>query len=344
MLELGIAKNRDPHAIIDSAPLMSETTMNLDINTAVQAAFYIVIFLGLLGLWIGIRAIQAGQRLLFFRKRRELIGHGWRMIFMGLLMGAVAFLLNRYAEPAIYQVFPPSPTVTQTSTVTLTPTITLTSTITQTPTITPTISITPTPFIPTDVFLKFTATVTANPNAIFSPIQFSKEVNPKNFQPVNPAAEFANPINKLYAAYSFDKMNNGAQWTAIWVRLSDNKIICIESEPWKGGTGGYGYSECQPSPDEWKPGEYWFHMFAGTTYKVTGKFIVTGTPPTSTPTLTPTLTITPTFTVTPSFTPSPPPPTWTPIPTPSPTPIPATWTPVPTLTLAPTWTMAPSSP
>jgi hypothetical protein len=120
----------------------------------------------------------------------------------------------------------------------------------------------------------------------------------------------------------------------MWVRLSDNKIICFETEPWKGGTGGYGYSECQPSPDQWKPGEYWFHMFTGTIYKITGKFTITGNPPTSTPTLTPTLTVTPTLTATP---------TWTPLPTPTPTPVPPTWTPVPTLTLVPTWTMAPAT-
>ena len=315
--------------------------MNLDINTAVQTAFFLVILLGILGLWIGIRAIRAGQRLLFFRKRRELIGRGWRMIFYGFMMGGVAFLLNRYAEPAIYQVFPPSPTVTLTSTITVTSTITLTSTITPTPSITPTISITPTPFIPTDIYLKFLATVTANPNAIFSLPQFSREVNSKDFQPVNPAKEFANPITKLYAAYSFDKMNNDAQWTAMWVRLSDNLIICIETEPWKGGTGGYGYAECQPSPDVWKAGDYEFHMFTGTTYKVTGKFSVTGNPPTATITITPTRTITPTFTVTPSFTP---PPTWTPIPTLTPTRIPPSWTPVLTDTRIPTQTLAPSTP
>lgn len=318
--------------------------MNLDINTAVQTAFYLVILLGILGLWIGIRAIRAGQKLLFFRKRRELIGRGWRMIFYGFMMGGVAIFLNRYAEPVIYQVFPPSPTVTQTSTVTVTSTITLTSTITPTPTITPTISITPTPFIPTDVFLKFTATVTANPNAIFSPIQFSREINAKNFQPVDPALEFANPITKLYAAYSFDKMNNGAQWTAMWVRLSDNKIICIETEPWRGGTGGYGYSECQPAPDQWNAGGYVFHMFTGTTYKITGKFTVTGNPPTSTVTITPTLTITPSFTVTPSLTPSPVPPTWTPTPSRTPTPIPPSWTPVPSHTRIPTQTLPVSTP
>jgi type VI secretion system secreted protein VgrG len=304
--------------------------MNLDINSAVQTALYILIFAAVLSIWLGIRSRQAGKKLLFFRKRQHLINRGWRMIFFGVLMAGGAFLLNRYAEPVIYQVFPPSPTVTQTSTITVTSTITPTATITITPSITPTTSITPTPFIPTELFAQFTATVTANPNAIFSRPQFAREVNQKNFQPVDPAVEFANPITKMYAAFSFDKMNTGAQWTAMWIRISDNRIICAETEPWAGGTGGYGYSLCQPSPDQWLPGNYEFHMFTGTIYKITARFAITGNPPTVTPSLTPTptrtLTPTPTLTFTSSA-------TWTPVPS---------WTPIPSLTLAPTWTPSPT--
>jgi hypothetical protein len=303
--------------------------MNLDINTAVQTAFYLVIIVAVLSIWLGYRSIRAGQKLLFFRKRQELIGHGWRMVFLAMLMGGVAFGLNRYAEPVIYQVFPPSPTVTMTSTVTETATITLSPTVTVTPSITPTTSITPTPFIPTELYQQFTATVTANPNAIFSKPQFAREINEKNFQPVDPAGEFANPIVKLYAAFSFDKMNTGAQWTAMWIRLSDKKTICVESEPWKGGTGGYGYSLCQPAPNQWLPGDYEFNMFTGTTYKITARFKITGNPPTLSPTVTLTSTPSPSFTPTLTLTPTPPPPTWTPIPT---------FTLIPTSTMAPTFT------
>ncbi len=249
------------------------------------------------------------------------------MVFFAALLGGMAFMLNRYAEPVIYQVFPPSPTVTQTATVTETATVTMSPTVTLTPSITPTTSITPTPFIPTELYLQFTATVTANPNAVFSKPQFSREINEKNFQPVEPAIEFANPITKLYATFSFDKMNTGAQWTAMWIRLSDKKAICVESEPWKGGTGGYGYSLCQPAQDQWLPGDYEFNMFTGTIYKITARFKVTGAPPT----VPPTVTLTPT-----------PSPSSTPTLTPTATPRPPTWTPVPSLTPIPTSTMAPT--
>lgn len=317
--------------------------MNLDFSTAVQTAFYLFIFLGVLGIWLGIRTIRSGRKLLFFRKRQEKVSRGWRQIFAALLMVGLAVAINRLAEPliypTIYEFFPPSPTVTLTPTESLTPTVTLTPTITVTPSITPTISITPTPFVPTEIYIQFTSSVTANPNAVFSRPQFARELNVKDFQPINPASEFANPINKLYAAFSFNNINIGSQWTAIWVRLADNRIICAETEPWASGTGGYAYSLCQPSADKWQPGEYEFHMFTGTLYKVTARFTVTGSPPTFTPSptpiVTPTVTKSPTATNTPtaSNTPSPLPPTWTPIPSdtrwPSQTPTPATPSPSP---------------
>ena len=321
--------------------------MNLDISTAVQTAFYLIILIAIISIWIGYRSIRAGQKLLFFRKRQQLIWRGRRSIFYAILLLGLAFMLNRFAEPVIYQVFPPSPTVTNTPTETATATITLSPTVTLTPTITPTTSITPTPFVPTEIFMQFTATVTANPDAVFSSPQFSLEINQDDFQPIEPGTTFANPIRKVYATFSFDKMNTGAQWTALWVRLSDNRIICAESAPWAAGTGGYAYSLCEPSPDKWLAGEYEFHMFTGTTYKITGRFSITGDPPTSTPTLTPTTTNTPTFTPIPTSTPTPPPPTWTPTATvPSATPVPS-WTPtptVPTATRAPSWTPTPTIP
>ena len=318
--------------------------MNLDISTTVQTAFFLILLIAVISIWVGYRSIRAGQKLLFFRKRQALIWRGRRSIFVAIILIGVAIMLNRYAEPVIYQVFPPSPTVTNTPTNTATATVTLTPTQTLTPTITPTTSITPTPFIPTDVFLQFTSTVTANPAAVFSRPQFSLAINQKDFQPIDPGTTFANPITKLYATFSFDKMNNGAQWTAMWIRLSDKHVMCVESAPWAASTGGYAYSLCQPSQDQWLAGDYEYNMFTGTIYKVTGRFTITGNPPTSTPTITPTNTFTPTVTAT--YTPTATY-TWTPTATvPSKTPVPS-WTPTPitpTATHAPTWTLTPVTP
>lgn len=314
--------------------------MNLDISTGVQAAFFITLAGVVISLIIGIRTIQAGNKLLFFRKRRNLVVRGWRLVFTAVLLGGVAIFLNRFAEPVVYSIFPPSPTVTNTPTITETPTLTLTSTITETPTITPTISITPTPYIPTDIYVQFTSVVTPNPAAIFSKPQISKEVD-KKFQPVDPASEFANPLNTLFATFSYDKMTDRAQWTALWVRLADNKVICVESIPWDGGTGGYGYTQCAPGPDQWTAGDYEVQLFVGVEFKVKVLFTVTGNPPTATITLTPTR---PTSTVTPSITPSPTftrtatVPSSTPTASNTPTPLPPTWTPIPSITRLPTLT------
>lgn len=305
--------------------------MNLDISTGVQTAFFLTLAGVVISLFIGIRTIQAGNKLMFFRKRRNLVMRGWRLIIVAGFLGVFAVFLNRFAEPVVYQIFPPSPTVTQTSTVTETPTITLTPTISPTPTITPTISITPTPFVPTDVYVQFTSVVTPNPDAIFSKPQIAKALD-KDHLPVDPATTFENPLGKLYGAFSYDKMTDRAQWTAIWRRLADNVVVCYESIPWNGGTGGYGYTECAPTV-MWQPGDYEVQIFVGIAFKVKADFSVTGNPPTPTITITPTRTQTPTRTITPTV----------PSPTPSPsrTPVP-TRTPLPTLTRQPTNTSIPS--
>jgi len=275
--------------------------MSLDISTGVVTAFIIALAGVAICLIIGIRTIQAGNKLPFFRKRRDLVVRGWRMIFVAVFLGGVAVLINRFAEPVAYRFFPPSPTVTLTSTITETSTITLTSTITETPTITPTTSITPTPYIPTSIFVQFTSVVTPNGAAVFSKPQIAKELS-KDHTAVNPASEFANPVGHLYAAFSYDKMTDKAQWTAIWLRLADNTVVCFESKPWDGSTGGYGYTDCNPSSDQWKAGDYMVQIFVGIEYKVGAYFSVTGNPPAPTITLSPTVTITPTRTITPSLT------------------------------------------
>jgi hypothetical protein len=285
--------------------------MNLDISMFVQAAFFLAIVGAVITLITGIRSIRSGRKLSFFRKRQVLIERGWRLIGTTFLLGLLAFFFRGFAEPLAYQVFPPSPTVTQTSTITATSTITLTSTISPTPTITPTISITPTPFIPTDVFVKFTSVVTPNLQAIFSKPQIAREIN-KDRLAVDPAVQFANPLGKLYGAFSYDKMTERAQWSALWVRLADQKVLCMETLPWNGGTGGYGYTECNPPAGDWQPGDYEVQIFVGVTWKTSTFFKVSGTPPTATITLTPTI---PTVTPTPTRTVTPFPPTWTLIPT-----------------------------
>jgi len=256
--------------------------MNLDIRTAVVTATILTVAGIILTLLSGISTIRASHRLPFFRKRRDKMMRGWRLVFSAIFLACLAFVLNRFAEPAIYHFYPPTPTVTLTPTLTLTPTVTLTLTVTLTPTITNTPSVTNTPSLPLSIINGFEGKVTPNPDAIFSPLVFAQTL--QNFQPVDPKTEFAIPVGHLYGTFSYNNMFNGSQWTALWYR--DGVLVHYESAPWSGGSGGYGYTDWNPNPDEWLPGNYVIQIYVGTTFKVGGQFTVIGTPlPTRTGTL-----------------------------------------------------------
>lgn len=301
--------------------------MNLDIQTSVQTAFLLCVFLGSISLILGLGSIRAGSKLQYFRKRHDRVMHGWRMIFVAFIFGIAALLVNSYAEPTAYKFFPPSPTITLTSTATLTPTISLTPTLTLTPTITETPSITNTPALPEDVIRKFESTTTPAAVPVFSPVQFARKID-KNYQPIDPVVEFANPITEIYGTFSYDQMTPNAQWSALWYR--DGKLVYYETIPWNGGTGGYGYTQWAPASEEWLPGTYEVQIFVGNQWVkgASGTFMVTGSPPTSTAAPPPTRTPIPTSTIGPTTTPSP-----------SVTP---TVTRTPTSTLTPTITKTPT--
>jgi type VI secretion system secreted protein VgrG len=256
--------------------------MNLDIHSAVQTSLLIILAAILISVWIGVQTIRSGAHLPFFRKRRDRMVRGWRMVFSGFALAVAAFCLNRYAEPVVYHFYPPTATITPTSTITPTPTITLTPTVTETPTITPTTSITPTPFIPPTLTAVFTSQVTPKPGAVFSQLSFTQKMNAQHL-PVNPGTEFKNPVGHLYAAFSYNNMTDNAQWTALWYR--GDELVYFESEPWNGGTGGYGYSDWNPPPEQWFPGDYAVYIFVGQEYVQGGYFKVVGNPPGFTGTL-----------------------------------------------------------
>jgi len=282
--------------------------MSLDIHTAVQTGIIISLLAVVISLWIGIKSIRKASGLKFFRMRRDRMVRGWRLVLFGLGMGLMAVFLNFFAEPIVYRVFPPTPTLTPTPTVTITLTITLTPTITQTPTITPTPAITdtptitPTPSIPLIIEILFEGKVTPNPSTLFSDLQFTQEID-ENFMPVNPATIFQNPVGHLYAHFSFDNMLPGVQWTSIWYR--EGEMVQYETKPWEGSSGGFGYTDWDPNPEQWLPGEYEVQIFVGLEWKKSGRFTVEGAAPTPAPSPTGTTTGTPTRTSTPTRTPTP---------------------------------------
>lgn len=317
--------------------------MNLDIHAAVQTALILAILFVIFTAWAGISSIRKARTLKFFRMRRERMLTGWRLLLSSFFVFVIAILLNFFAEPVIYTFLPPTATLTWTPTITLTPTTTLSPTITLTPSITPTPSvsdtptITPTPRIPLAIEAQFESTITPNPSTIFSPLVFAQALD-ESFLPVNPAEVFQNPVGHLYAWFTYDQMMVGSQWTAIWYRGTE--LVHYETLPWNGGTGGIGYTDWNPEPYQWLPGEYEVQIFVGLEWKISGRFLVEGEPPPPppSPTATPPPSSTPTSTHTRTVTPTP---TITITPTPTQTRTP-TYTPIPTKTPRPTDTRQPS--
>jgi hypothetical protein len=185
--------------------------------------------------------------------------------------------------------------------------------------------------VPQVIETQFESEVTPNPDAVFSPLSFGRGVD-NDYRPINPGTVFRNPIRQIVAVYSYDRMQDGVQWTVLWYR--DGELVHYETATWGAGTGGYGVVRFEPGESAWLPGNYEVQMFVGLEWKVVGRFIVEGEPNTATPTLTPSLTLTPTNTRTPTLTATPsltrrpsntPAPTDTRIPTRTPLPTDTRW-------------------
>lgn len=330
----------------------AENLPALDIKSFMTALVAILALAVVLLFINSIRTIRRSRSLAYYRLRRKTLMAGWRMLLISIVLVPVVYLVYRFGEPAVYSFYPVTATPSPTFTPTVIPTITETPTITLTPSITPTLSEsytpspTPTPYIPLAVEVQFSSTVTPSPDSVFSPLRFAQGID-LAYNPINPSDTFIQPIEMMYAIFSYDKMTDGVQWTALWLR--DGDLVYYETKPWEGGTGGFGFSDWQPAPEEWLPGNYQVQIFVGMQVKVIGDFEVVGFPPTETPTPSATLTASPTLTQTPSNTPTITQtptitvtrwPTWTP--TATRTPLPPTATKIPTSTRPPTATPVPT--
>jgi hypothetical protein len=259
----------------------------MTIDLAVQCLWMSFLVLAPLAAWLGWRRVASSRRLRFYLLRREQAVEGWRAILLGVLLVLLATLVWRLGRPAAYAIFRPTASITPTATATSTPTpsaiptITVTPSISLTPSITPTASSTVTPQLPERLVLFFQETVTPRPDVLFSPVLITDRLNAGNLA-VDPRLEFTDPPRTLYGAFSYENLQNGVRWTALWYFRGE--VICYESTPWDGGTGGYGYTDCAP-PDGWRVGDYEIQIFVGLTWKVTGRFAVLSVRPT--PTLTP---------------------------------------------------------
>ena len=270
-----------PRDIITNMNLLDKINLNLDISAGVGTAFLLALGGAILSFILGVRLIRKGSRLVYFKKRQNMVSRGWRFILISILLLIAAYLLNNFAKPAIYSIFPPSPTITNTATITLSPTISETPTISLTPTITETPSITNTPALPDFIRTQVTSMIDPGTALVFSPIQFTRELGEDGL-PIETREVFENPIKQIIAFYSYDQMVLGTQLSFVWYRVDDWEIVCSSTQVWEISTGGYNAVTCAPpDPDIWLPGEYELQIFVGDRWFDSARFEVNGMPLTS---------------------------------------------------------------
>jgi len=272
--------------------------MNIDGKAGVIAATILALIFFMISFVTGAQTILAGRKIKFFQLRRGQTMRGWRLIVLGVLWVIFGVFVFFFGEPILYRYNPPSPTPPMTLTPVRTPTITTTPTITKTPTITltPAESYTPepsqTPHIPIAVEARFEGRLTPPPEAAFSQLIFTNIGLDDEYNPIGPGIQFTNPVGHLYAVFSYARLEDDVQWSALW--YTGNNLVHYESLPWNGGSGGIGYTDWDPASDLWQPGEYVIQIFLGTDFQISGSFTVIGDPPTPTVTLTPSASSTPT--------------------------------------------------
>jgi hypothetical protein len=261
----------------------------MDIHAGIIAASILIIIAAVFAIRAALRAMQSARKLSFYSLRRMRNANAWRLFFLAMFLFGCAIWFPIFGEPMIYGYFPPSltpsltPTITMTPTITLTPTVTVPPTLTVTPAISNTPTLTLTPFLPVSIEALFQGQVTPNPDAIITSLQFSTEFN--NGEAIDPKTVFELPIQTMYGGFDYNNLIPGVQWTALWYH--DGKLICYETKPWDGGTGGIGgYTECSNPIGGWLPGEYEVQIFMGYEWESIGRFILIDSP-NGTPTFTP---------------------------------------------------------
>ena len=283
--------------------------MNLDIRAGIIAATILTLIFFLISTVTGIQTVLASRQIRFFNLSQDQKRRGWRLVILGLFWAVFGILVYFYGEPVAYTIITPSPTKPASRTPTITPSPTVSPTITQTPTITltPAESYTPlptsTPHIPVAVEARFEGKLTPPAGAAFSPLVFSNIGLDDDYNPIGPGNQFTNPVGHLYAVFSYAQMEDDIQWSALW--YEGENLVHFESLPWNGGSGGIGYTDWDPAPELWLPGNYEVQIFLGLDFYLAGQFTVNGDPPTPSGTSTPTITPSPSFTIQPSVTISP---------------------------------------
>jgi hypothetical protein len=279
---------------------------NLSVEQFLLLIAGILVGVALLTVLAGVLLLRRAPRQAFFLLRQQTAATGWRLLVVAFALLLLAGTVRLFGGPVVFQVITPTPSITLTPSITFTPTITLTPTRTLRPSITYTASKTftptpsPTPFIPFNIEQQFTSYVVPDPALEVGPITFSKSVTDEK-QPILPGIVFRNPVQKIFAVYSFKNVNLGVEWTVIWYR--NGELYTWESGPWDGPAAGIGVASWNTTPGFFPFGTYEVQIFAGGVWKQSGTFNIVGAPPKPTATVSPSITRLPSQTATPSRTP-----------------------------------------
>lgn len=232
------------------------------------------------------RSMQNARRYPAYAMQRRYKTAALRQFIAAGLLFLFALFIPAYGTPVVYFFSPPSPTPSPSPTaaplvVAIPPTETSLPAETTTPLPPGAPTATVTPFIPVAIEAMFKGLVTPNPEAVFTEIQFSTKFDGVN--PIDPQKSFRPPIQTIYGGFDYNNLIPETQWTALWYR--DGNLVCYETKPWDGGTGGIGgYTECANPFGGWQPGNYEVQIFMGYELKKIGRFVVLPNPtPTAKP-------------------------------------------------------------
>lgn len=278
-------------------------TMKLDLQAGVWMGLLLSVTILTFALVAGIRLIARSRKLLYYQLRQKRINQGWQMIFFSLFaVAGIAVFFPTFAKKyeldlALFPSLTPAPSAT--SYLTQAP---LPSKAPTTATPIPT----PDPIdlvrLPRSVAETFTGELTPGPETVFSGMIISEDLNLEDYSPIDAGTEFAYPLKKLVATFSYDKMLQNVQWTVVWYR--NDEMVHFETIPWEYAAGGYGYAEVTQEMTNLLPGLYLVEMYIGYELFSSAEFLITGTAPQPTNTRAPTLTPTASQTKAPTSTPT----------------------------------------
>src|SRR5688572_15952901 len=235
----------------------------------------IAIALGIVSSYvIAMRAVQESRRTANYLTRQQNIIRARRAFWMlGVLTVAgisllVVSRLTQFQMPTLSfsGEETPQPTVdgTQTAVPLNTPTVPPTNFIlTETPPASSTATASPQPSVPLVIEALFQGNVTPRADIAIGRVQFSTQI--ENNLPGAVASSFGNPIKQMYAFFTYERLDPGVQWTAIWYR--DGALQYYETRPWDQLPSGMEYSLWEQPAEKWLPGIYEVRIFIGNEWK-----------------------------------------------------------------------------